>query len=406
MTERGIVTFPGFESAGQYERPKVVSATALDETTVRVVYDQPMKRSNPAESDDALNPDNYTFVVTGGVSVNAVSCAVHTPAEIDITLSGEMTAASSIEVTVANVISSVDQLIDPGYNSTVFSGFGYKPQVSSATALDGVIVEVLFNEAMSTSGLTTPGNYTFIPAGGADPLTAYQVDIIASNKVWVWTTTPQTVGGDYTIVVSGVKDLADNPIDDPPNDRADFVGVEITTKLTDVEVISDTKIRLQFSKPMLKDADLQNTDNYILTPVTPGAAPLYINQLSFPAVTYPEYVDVVISEMTNGKTYNCEVSTDLKDRWSNNVSEFFKDDDFVGQGTAPFVRSVVASSPTKAIVYFNELMKDNADIRNPAKYSFNLGLSVLAVLDVEGEMVTLVTGEQTPGIAYELTVTP
>jgi hypothetical protein len=407
MTDRGPVGGLEFGSSGQYGQPQIVQASGLTGTTVRVCYDQEMKHINPANIDDVLNPSNYAFVVTGGVSIIALSVALNqaNPTEVDITLNNEMTAGSNIEVTVANVLSKIDQLIDPAYDTFTFAGFGYKPQVQSATAIDGVIVELIFNEVMSAIGLSTPGNYTIEP-GPNPPLVVYQVDIKAANKVWIWTTTPQVIGGSYTLLVANVKDLAENPIDDPPNDRGDFVGVAVTTKLDSVEVLTDTKIRLHFSKPMLKDNDLLDVNNYILIPITPGAAPLYFSQILTPTATYPEYVDIPMSEMTDAKIYNAEVSTSIKDRWSNNINSFFKDKDFTGEGTPPIISTVVASSSTRVLVTFNELMKDNADIRNPSKYSFDHGLQVLVVLDVLGNTVTLSTSEQTPGMAYTLTVIP
>jgi len=407
MTDRGPVGGFEFESGGQYGRPQIVQAQAIDGTTVRVQFDQKMKHTNPADGDDVLNPSNYAFVVTGGVPVAASSVALHQsiPTFVDITLNNEMTSGSSIQLTVSNVISALGQIIDPSYDTYTFTGFGYKPQVQDATAIDGVIIEMTFNEAMSTTGLTTPSNYTIL-TGVNPPLTVISVDIISSTVVRVWIDTPMVVGGNYTIVVANVTDLSDNPIDDPPNDRDDFVGVDVQTKLDSAEPVSDTKIRLNFSKPMLNNAELRDISNYILTPVDPETAPLYFSQILIPGDTYPEYVEIPCSEMTNGKTYNCEVSITLEDRWGNHISPSFNDDDFTGQGTPPVISRVVSTGENRAVVYFNEDMRDNADIRNPANYAFDQGLAVLSVLDVSGERVELVTSDQTPGVMYTLQVTP
>lgn len=177
-------------------------------------------------------------------------------------------------------------------------------------------------------------------------------------------------------------------------------------RLENVTVINETKIRLNFASPMKKNSALSDIANYTLTANVGGIADLIFTEITIPADANPTYVEIEISEMTNGGDYNCEVSTTLQDADDNFISDLFKDVDFIGVGVAPTVSTVVADSSTTVDVTFSEPMLDNADIRNTAKYTFDNDLIVEEVIGIEGAIVSLRTSEQTPGLVYTLTVMP
>ena len=405
MTERGFVSTLVFESTGEYGAPKVAQASGIDGTTVRVFFDQDMKRSNPIGANDATNPSNYTFS-GDGVPVTAVSCAIvqNFPTYIDVTLNREMTGNSNMSVEVnANVESSRNVPMSSD-RSAAFSGFGERPSVDAATAVDGVIIEVTFNEAMNTTDLAQESNYDIDESLGAGVATEVDsIDVISDRSVWIWLTVPMTIGETYRVTVSNVRDLANNEIGTA--NWADVIGVAIQTKLSQVEVLSETLLRAHFDKPMDRN-DLLVLSYYTFSAVSPGAATLYLQRATPPLDTYPTYVDLTISEMTDGKTYNLELSLSMKDKWGNPISDSFNDKDFDGIGESPTVSQVIALSENRAQVVFSEVMRDNADLRDPAKYSFDKGLTVVSVLEVEGANVTLVTSDQTPNELYTLTVLP
>lgn len=189
------------------------------------------------------------------------------------------------------------------------------------------------------------------------------------------------------------------------NTITSFESVE-ATKLDSVDVVSKNKIRLNFSKPMTNNDDLNDVSNYSVIPISVGVAPVYFTSVTPQNTTYPEYVDITISEMTNTGGYRCVVSTDLVDKDSNPIHELFDTVDFVGVGDSPVVKSVVATSLTTCSVTFSESMRDNSDIRNPAKYNFDGGLVVKRVLGISKDVVTLKTSTQIPGQIYNLTVIP
>lgn len=409
MTDLGkLVILPEFGTAGELTVPRLTSATAVAQDQVRVSFDQGMKRTNPLDPEDVTNPANYAFGVgSGGVAVAPVSVAVvqQEPTIVTITLDREMTSGKIYTVTASNVKSTLGMVIDPTENFKTFTGLGYKPQVSSATAIDGVIIWVDFNEEMkSNAALVLPANYVFTSPTGPD-VNAILVEIISGTRVRIWLDLPCGIGDTYTVTVSNVEDVSGNPIDGPPFNQATFDGIDVTTKLEEAEVINEHKIRAHFSKPMIRD-DLLEMANWTLVAIGSGAAPLYLGSISLPAGTYPEYADLNTSEMTNAKDYQLEVSTTVRDRWGNTVSPFFNTRPFVGLGVSPTVEQVVATGINRVKILFSESMLDNVDIQNASKYAFDKGLLVLSVLSVNGNEVELVTSDQTPGELYSLAVTP
>ena len=111
--------------------------------------------------------------------------------------------------------------------------------------------------------------------------------------------------------------------------------------------------------------------------------------------------------MTDGANYEVSVSTIAPTDLSfNTMDGAANTQPFVGVGEAPVIASVVGVSRNRADVVFSETMKDNADIREASRYTWDNGLQTLDVLDVAGDTVQLVTSDQTPGVLYTLTVDP
>ncbi len=85
--------------------PHVLSAMAVDHLTVRVVFDEAVKQTDPTASDDALNPANWSFayLTAPSVSVEAVSVESVTPTTVDITVDIPITMGATYRVTGANL---------------------------------------------------------------------------------------------------------------------------------------------------------------------------------------------------------------------------------------------------------------------------------------------------------------
>jgi hypothetical protein len=178
-------------------------------------------------------------------------------------------------------------------------------------------------------------------------------------------------------------------------------------KIASVVAVSATKVRVTFDRRMKKDAALLAAYNYSVTPQTGGAASVTINSVEPESATNPLWVDLITSEMTDGATYRGEVSTSgPTDTEGTPVDPNNNYVDYTGVGEAPTIHRVIPQSANRVDVQFNESMKSNDDILNPAKYTWDNGLSTLNVLEVDGDTVKLVTSEQVPGTLYTLTITP
>lgn len=177
-------------------------------------------------------------------------------------------------------------------------------------------------------------------------------------------------------------------------------------KVVSVAVPAAGRVRMTFDRPM-STTRLLLASSYSFGVVTPGAAALAFVGAEKGPGTQPTYVDLLTSEHTTGATYSVEaLITGPIDPEGTPTDPGANSDTFVGVGVAPTLESVQAVSANRVDVNFNEPMTDNADIRNIAKYSFDGGLSVLSVLEVDGATVKLVTSDQTPGTLYNLTINP
>lgn len=273
------------------------------------------------------------------------------------------------------------------------------PKVNSASSVDGVTVDVVFDQAMDQAGdFVEPASYT-IPGHTVKSIATPAADVARL------TIDPEQFTG-ATLAVA-VSDQLENAIAESMDVgflSAAFVGAGDHPTVVSAEPVTPTKIRVNFSEPM-KRTTLGAVGSYALSPLTPGSAPLYFTSIDVPGLATPDFVEIPCSEMTDGATYRVEVSSAVKDTAGNGIDPGGDSDDFTGLGQAPIVKEVQAVGKNRIDVMFDEPMKDNADIRDPGRYALSGGLSVVAVLDVVDDTVQLVTDDQDPGALYNLTIT-
>jgi hypothetical protein len=165
------------------------------------------------------------------------------------------------------------------------------------------------------------------------------------------------------------------------------------------------RIRVAFDRGMTKDAALLSKYNYDIQTSTPGAVTPAITSIEAENISQPTFVDLIISEMTDGATYEVEVNPNGPiDINGDPIDPDNNTGSVTGVGIRPTIESVTAVGPNRVDVKFSEAMKDNADIRDASNYSFDNGLHVLSVLDFDYDTVKLITDTQSPGIVYNLTV--
>ncbi len=114
------------------------TATAQNPTTVRIVYNEAVKHISASNSDDALNPNNYS--IAPSLTVTSVA-HVSGDTTFDLT-TAEQTPSQSYTITVTNVEDEYGNVIDPAYDEATFTGFGEGDetapgQITTLSALTG-----------------------------------------------------------------------------------------------------------------------------------------------------------------------------------------------------------------------------------------------------------------------------
>ncbi len=174
---------------------------------------------------------------------------------------------------------------------------------------------------------------------------------------------------------------------------------------------SPTAIRVTFSKIMqvVPPDNLTDPSNYVLTPITPGAAELLVNSVVPEGGGSPTFVDLTTTEMTDGATYEITVQPAVVDLVGLSV-EF--PTQFAGQGQKPSLVSAIATTSKRIRVVFDEPMNPNAALSNSASYTVTpqaagVGAVVVNSVEVIGPSpvsVDLNVSEMKDGGSYELAV--
>ncbi len=177
-------------------------------------------------------------------------------------------------------------------------------------------------------------------------------------------------------------------------------------QVVSVEVVHSKRIRVSFDRPMCKDEALANAANYQIAPADDSGEPLYYRNVEVPNTTNPEYVEIIVSEMTGSTSYNCTVNhledgpVDLEGVHFESGNETM----FVGVGVAPELVYARSIDKTTIELVFSEGIKDTDGASDVGVYSFDKDLSVVGVVSVLGAVVTLTTSEQIPNELYTLTI--
>lgn len=95
--------------------PILLSAVPQSEKVIRLTYNEAMKMEDAAESDDALNPENYAFtaLTVPAVPVVAVSCVAISATVVDVYLDIEITPRATYKVVVTNAVDVNGNVIVP-----------------------------------------------------------------------------------------------------------------------------------------------------------------------------------------------------------------------------------------------------------------------------------------------------
>lgn len=183
--------------------------------------------------------------------------------------------------------------------------------------------------------------------------------------------------------------------------------IRTTPRLLGVTALNSRKIRATFDQSMARDSLLVNRFNYALIPLAENTADVAVESVSPEETPHPSYVDISVTEMTDGKVYRLAVNSGSgapQSRYNLPLNTTADTADFTGVGRAPQIAQVKSVGPNRVDVLFNEVMLDNDAIRDPARYVFDNGLTVTSVLEVAADTVKLATTTQVAGTLYTLTI--
>lgn len=183
-----------------------------------------------------------------------------------------------------------------------------------------------------------------------------------------------------------------------------FGEMKLSVKVSQVFALTKNKIRIVFDSPMNDDEELISPDNYILEPISSNGVQLYYEEIEPENISYPNYIDVICSEMTDSILYQATVLYGPTSKDNSPIDPNNNTISFTGKGEKPTVLRLETISPNRVDVIFSEPMLDNEDIKNLVNYSFDNGLNILEILEVDGDRVKLVTTDQDPGVLYTLTI--
>jgi len=270
--------------------PKLLKAVStLSEMAVRIEYDKPMKHVSDLNSDDALNPSNYSIP---GTTVTEV---IHTGASKNFKLSlSTLDETLDYTITVENVEDLSSNIIDSIHDTYTFKGDLTGAALIDAVALTKYVTEIVFdrevvhsNPANSGDALN-PESYTISTEGINIPvISVVESDPPANGKIFKITSEEMVTGtSNINLICNGVKDL--NGIS--RNSSINYSGIGENPTIISVKALSNRSIKITFSEQMLSDVNLLGSMSYTLID---GENTFYANSVvAEQGATNPSYVSV------------------------------------------------------------------------------------------------------------------
>lgn len=162
-------------------------------------------------------------------------------------------------------------------------------------------------------------------------------------------------------------------------------------------------LRVTFQEAVLDDAALRTVSNYTIVADATGY-PVTVQSVVPEAGGSPTYVDLILSDGTNGENYTLTIPSDTI--YNAAGSKYFTQDLTLGYTAVsilPDVQTLTAVSNDYMVLTFTKAMDQDAAFLSASNYSFDNGLSVLAVTARDSSSVFLQTSAQST-TTYSLTV--
>jgi|GEM_PF-3648565 len=241
------------------------------------------------------------------------------------------------------------------------------PTVTDVAVKNGLTVDVTFSQQMGT-GATAAGNYVLSGSGkGSLAANPSSVSLICGHTYRLtWATGEMVQGGNITITVTGVQDIAGNAIGSPNSGTHTGGGIGTAPSVTGVSVQTGLTVDVSFSETM--GAGVTTAANYTLS--GSGKGSLASNPDSVALVSGNTYRLAWLSgEMKNGGDITITVSN-AQDVAGNAIgSPNSGTHTGGGIGTAPTVAGVSVQTGLTVDVSFSEAM--GADVTTASNYAIS-----------------------------------
>ncbi|HEU4964769.1 MAG TPA: S-layer homology domain-containing protein [Bacilli bacterium] len=337
------------------DAPTLDAAYATKNDKVLVTFSEEVGRS-------ALNISNYDIE---GLSVLKAEYKPLADDQVDKTTI-VLTTSSQTEGTiytakVSNVTDLAGNVIDSDNDEMPFGGQPADEEeiaVSGAYATTNTSVTVNFNDVLDQESAENISNYSI------EGLSVLKAELSSNGTDVVLTTSAQTEGSIYNVVVSGVTDEAGNGVD-TDNDEFPFGGRAVDTEEPTISVAyagTNTSVYVEFSEDV-DNATAEDIENYSIEGLTIVKAEQQDDK---------NIVKLTTSEQVEGNVYTLEIAN-VEDVVGNVLDT--DGDEFVFGGRAkdtvkPHVDLATSTSNTQVQVTFNEQVDPTSALK---PYNYYLG---------------------------------
>ena len=200
--------------------PVVISATGVSDTSMSVVFSEPMNATEAVTFVDTTYYDLYeTATPANKLTISAVVISTTTQTNDTVTLTTSAQTAGTANYTVAVGASVVDVNNNAiAANTTTFNGQLPALNVVSAAATNNTTVVVTFNQNISSTTGAVAGNYTI------NTLTVSSSVVSGATATLTTTSQISNTANGYTVTVANVQDVTDTITVSGASNSATFTG--------------------------------------------------------------------------------------------------------------------------------------------------------------------------------------
>ncbi len=179
--------------------------------------------------------------------------------------SGEMVNGGDITITTANIHDAVGNAVgSPNGGTDAGAGIGTAPSVTDVNVYSATQVDVSFTEALGT-GATVTTSYT-LSGSGKGSLSNHPTSVAPQpGNVYrlTWNAGEMFNGGDITVTVANVEDVAGNPLGTPDSGADAGAATGVLPTVSSVTVSSGFSVDVVFSEAM--QTGILNASNYTVS---------------------------------------------------------------------------------------------------------------------------------------------